>query len=443
MSRVVRGALRLLRNLRWRTLRWSAADDRRYHDAAFLDLAHDPFSPAYTGSVTIRRFADLVDPFLRDGTTALDLGCGPGEITCELARRRPAVRVIGVDHSEQAIAVARAHAARLGLANAEFVCADVATYSPAGRAGLVMMFNAFHHLVEPRRFVARLRSAADAFLLIEPVGDVLGRWRQSLDFDWVAAELDKIRARLDHEFRTPPAPARQGAEADGGGEPVEHRYTLDDFESFFEGFELTIRGTVSGLNVYPPPLELHTAWRERFGDLMHDLYAAIDDRLLAENRDLWGRHWVIHAVDGPRRIRREPGPFAGAGAPLPAVAGAYDVVYEPYGGPAAAPVSSQVHAEVGLRNAGYMRWSSEGEAPVFVSYRWLDRSGVPLAQEGRRSRLPHPLDAGSSCRVPIVIETPALEGRYVLSIDLVHEGVTWFSEAGQAPLRVPFTVTKR
>lgn len=443
MPRVIRDALRLLRNLRWRTLRWSAADDRRFHDAAFLDLSHDPFSPAYAGSITIRRFADLAGPFIHDGTTVLDLGCGPGEITCELARRRPAVRFIGVDHSPQAIAVAAGHSARLGLTNIEFVSADVAGYSPPGRASLVTMFNAFHHLLDPAGFVARFRSLTDDFLLIEPIGDSLGRWRESLDFDWVAGELDKIRARLDHEFQAPVQRPSAPPAGEAGGEPVEHRYTLDDFESFFEGFSLTVRGTVSGLNTYPPQLDPATAWQERFGDVAHSVYEAIDERLLAENRDLWGRHWMVHATPGPPRTRREPGPFAGAGAPAPAVTGPYDVVYEPYEGPTEAPAASEVHTEIAVRNTGYRRWSSEGDSPVFVSYRWLSRAGVPIDLEGRRSPLPHALDPGAACRVPIVIETPAIAGRYVLSIDLVHEGVTWFSEAGQLPCRVPFAIVAR
>ena len=37
------------------------------------------------------------------GRTLVDLGCGPGEITCELARRHPSVAFTGFDHSPVAI----------------------------------------------------------------------------------------------------------------------------------------------------------------------------------------------------------------------------------------------------------------------------------------------------------------------------------------------------
>src|SRR6185295_201391 len=143
----------LPRRVRWALQRWSAPKDRAFHDALFASQRHDPFTFAYPGYVTIRRFADLAEARLGNSTTAIDLGCGPGEITCELARRRPEVTFTGVDHSEAAIARAREHADALGLRNIRFVAADVAHYPIDAPAGLVMMFDAFHHLLDPAGFV--------------------------------------------------------------------------------------------------------------------------------------------------------------------------------------------------------------------------------------------------------------------------------------------------
>jgi SAM-dependent methyltransferase len=50
-------------------------------------------------------FADLVS--LADGQSALDVGCGPGALTSELARRQGSARVSAVDPSEQFVAATR------------------------------------------------------------------------------------------------------------------------------------------------------------------------------------------------------------------------------------------------------------------------------------------------------------------------------------------------
>lgn len=53
-------------------------------------------------------------------TRAADLGTGSGAIALAIARERPRCRVIATDASSAALAVARANAARLGIANVEF-----------------------------------------------------------------------------------------------------------------------------------------------------------------------------------------------------------------------------------------------------------------------------------------------------------------------------------
>jgi ubiquinone/menaquinone biosynthesis C-methylase UbiE len=61
----------------------------------------------------------LVD-HLGPGQSLLDVGCGPGTITCDLARLVAPGRVIGVDTSEEVLAEARAVARQAGLSTVDF-----------------------------------------------------------------------------------------------------------------------------------------------------------------------------------------------------------------------------------------------------------------------------------------------------------------------------------
>ncbi|MFW6137175.1 MAG: class I SAM-dependent methyltransferase [Candidatus Aminicenantaceae bacterium] len=103
-----------LHKLRFLLKHWSPEKDREYHDRQFESSLKQPFRFSYRGYITIRRFADLALPFLKECRNVLDIGCGTGEITCELASRLPHVRFTGVDHSRTGLQQARSHAEFLG-----------------------------------------------------------------------------------------------------------------------------------------------------------------------------------------------------------------------------------------------------------------------------------------------------------------------------------------
>ena len=82
---------------------------------------------------TDRSFNPLTEELLKRSrafrfTSALDVGCGAGELSLALARGRPHVRVVGVDISPQLLAVARERSAN--LANIDFDEADAAQWQP-------------------------------------------------------------------------------------------------------------------------------------------------------------------------------------------------------------------------------------------------------------------------------------------------------------------------
>lgn len=64
-------------------------------------------------------------PRIRPGLSVLDVGCGPGTITCDLARSVAPGPVVGIDTAETVVVEARAEAQRSGVANVSFEVGDV------------------------------------------------------------------------------------------------------------------------------------------------------------------------------------------------------------------------------------------------------------------------------------------------------------------------------
>lgn len=62
----------------------------------------------------------------RDPRVVFDLGCGPGELTADLAARWPGARVTGVDNSEAMISAAGLHES----GNVTFELGDISTWTP-------------------------------------------------------------------------------------------------------------------------------------------------------------------------------------------------------------------------------------------------------------------------------------------------------------------------
>src|SRR5690606_11356667 len=70
---------------------------------------------------TVDNSAAYLKPHLVPGASVLDVGCGPGTITLDIAARVFPARVIGLDASDAVIASATALAVERGVSNVEFV----------------------------------------------------------------------------------------------------------------------------------------------------------------------------------------------------------------------------------------------------------------------------------------------------------------------------------
>ena len=99
---------------------------------------------------------------LAESTTILDLACGAGAYTLELARRLPQSTIHGLDLWDEGIAELRRAAAREGLANIKAIRADAGRRLPFADSSIDLCLAAtiLHDLVETTQAAAALTEAA-------------------------------------------------------------------------------------------------------------------------------------------------------------------------------------------------------------------------------------------------------------------------------------------
>jgi ubiquinone/menaquinone biosynthesis C-methylase UbiE len=96
---------------------------------------------------------------VKAGWRCLDVGCGDGQVTVELARAAgPGGRVVGIDIDEDALAIARQAAEQAGV-EAEFVVADATAPPERGAFDLAYARLLLSHLPDPMAALRAMRSA--------------------------------------------------------------------------------------------------------------------------------------------------------------------------------------------------------------------------------------------------------------------------------------------
>jgi O-antigen biosynthesis protein len=120
--------------------------------------------------------------------------------------------------------------------------------------------------------------------------------------------------------------------------------------------------------------------------------------------------------------------------------GRLDAEYRVVGALPAARVDLPLLLQIIVRNTGLAIWPNGGMHPVNLSYHWLDTQGRTVDFEGLRALLPTSLGPGESIEIELQVEPPPRAGAYTLALDLVEEGVGWFSLQGVAPLTLAIDV---
>ncbi|GBG40158.1 methyltransferase domain-containing protein [Mycobacterium montefiorense] len=118
-------------------------------------------------------------PYLKPGCTLLDVGCGPGTITVDLAARVAPGSVTAIDQFADVLDVAREEAQQHNLSNVSFVTADVERLEfPDDTFDVVHAHQVLQHVANPVQALREMRRVC------KPGGIVAARDADYAGFVW-------------------------------------------------------------------------------------------------------------------------------------------------------------------------------------------------------------------------------------------------------------------
>ena len=141
------------------------------------------------------RHAAFLVPYLKPGMRILDVGCGPGSITCDFAELIPDGHVTGVDLSPAVIETARSAARDRGVSNTIFEVGNV--LKGLGYADesfdLVFCHQLLNHLSDPVAAIREMRRTCKATGIVALREGIMHVWYPD---DPRLLEMDKVLAKV-------------------------------------------------------------------------------------------------------------------------------------------------------------------------------------------------------------------------------------------------------
>lgn len=164
-------------------------------DDVYTHGHHPPVLRSHTWR-TAENSAPHLLPHLRPGLSVLDVGCGPGTITADLAGRVAPGQVLGVDRSDEVVALAAERAG--AVENLRFAVGDVYAVDSADDAfDVVHAHQVLQHLSDPVGALREMRRVC------RPGGTIAVRDADYAAFTWAPADprLDRWQALYDDVAR--------------------------------------------------------------------------------------------------------------------------------------------------------------------------------------------------------------------------------------------------
>lgn len=382
----------------------SDVDTINKHSCRYFERDHmrafwmnKPFADAIWTGWTLWRFGQLLTALdLRPGDRVLDFGCGAGWSSIMLARM--GMDVIGMDISPSALEIARTTAERnlvgIDCPPPRFECYKGARLDiEDGHVDSVVVFDAFHHLPNPRQVLAEFARVLAPNCRVGMAEPGIGHAEQQI------AVAETAHGVLEQEL------------------DIERMYQ-SGLAAGFKGMEVLVPG------LHPHALTLPMRRLRWYMRGLSWLVPANQVRLAILRAPLvllWnGPHFVssLHPRDQLARIQ-----------------------------PAASSVTCRpgetftLQADVtNTRATVWLKEGRHGRGFVRLGAHLLDGEQRVLNQDYGRGELPHDLPPGTRTGLALALQAPDAPGRYVIRLDMVNEGIGWFAEGQSRTADVTLTV---
>jgi acyl-CoA synthetase (AMP-forming)/AMP-acid ligase II/acyl carrier protein len=84
--------------------------------------------------------------------------------------------------------------------------------------------------------------------------------------------------------------------------------------------------------------------------------------------------------------------------------------------------------KVRVRNTGSATWHPSHQSGIMVGNHWLSPRGEMIVWDDGRATLCDPIEPDQAMTLDLPLQAPGEAGEYIVEIDLVEEGMTWFTE---------------
>jgi 2-polyprenyl-3-methyl-5-hydroxy-6-metoxy-1,4-benzoquinol methylase len=149
---VLVSSIKLLLKLHSFSYRWTARLSKK--------LEQDGLHPKHRIMNYHKFFVDKVG----ENDTVLDIGCGNGALTYDVARK--AEKVVGIDLNERNITTAKK---TYSMENIEYICGDALTYFPKEKIDLIILSNVLEQIDKRIESLDSLKKLAPKILIRVPM----------------------------------------------------------------------------------------------------------------------------------------------------------------------------------------------------------------------------------------------------------------------------------